>query len=60
MTYEILNKDEPYGWASDGADYDYITWATPRADVQKVEVQFRDDRSDQHAQIADLKIYYCN
>ena len=60
MACEILSKDEPYGWASDGADYEYITWTKPMAHVQKVEVQFRDNQGGQHAQIADLEIYYCD
>ena len=60
MTYEIPKKDAHYGWSTDGPNHDYITWETPRADVQKVEIQFRDDRNDMHAQIADLQIYYCD
>ena len=50
-------QDETYGWAEDGEDYDFITWTAPKAHVQKVEIQFRDD---QYAQIADLEIYYCD
>ena len=50
-------QDQTYGWAKDGEDYDFITWTAPKAHVQKVEIQFRDD---QHAQIADLEIYYCD
>ena len=53
-------KDQPYGWASDGEFYNFITWTKLRANVQKVEVQFRDDRPDQYAQIAELEIYYCD
>ena len=60
MPCVILNKDQPYGWASDGEDNDYITWTAPMAYVQKVEIQFRDNRGGQHAQIADLEIYYCD
>ena len=52
-------KDQPYGWASDGDAYSFINWTKLRANVHKVEVQFRDDRSEQHAQIAELEIYYC-
>ena len=36
---------------------DLITWENARADVKKVQLEFRDNK---HAQIADLKIDYCN
>ena len=52
-------QDETYGWAEDGEDYDFITWAKPKAHVQKVELMFK-KVDDQRAQIADLEIYYCD
>ena len=44
------------GWASDDPTDEFITWKNEKAGVQKVQLEFRDS---QHAQIADLKIYYC-
>ena len=60
--YDIWNpeKDQSYGWASDGEFYNFINWTKLRANVQKIEVQFRDVREDKHAQIAELEIYYCD
>ena len=51
-----LNKDTLTGWATDDPRNDLISWATPKADVKKIELQFR---NNENAQMADLKIKYC-
>ena len=40
-------------------DNKFITWANSKADVQKIELKFRELTADRNAQIADLKINYC-
>jgi len=52
-----LNKDAETGWTYDDPNKDLITWENARADVKKVQLEFRDNKA---AQIADLKIDYCN
>ena len=37
----------------------FITWANSKADVQKVELVFKELTADRNAQIADLEINYC-
>ena len=39
---------------------DFITWSKSQANVQNVQLQFRDIRDHKHAQISDLKISYCD
>ena len=51
-----LNKDTLTGWSTEDPKNNLITWTTFKADVKKIELQFR---NDENAQMADLKINYC-
>ena len=60
ISYDLyVLKDSKYGWSNDDPDNDSITWENSKADVQKVELQFREKGDSKYAQIADLKINYC-